>query len=599
MPSSANKPATIEVGRSWSVFPGFLYGVRQPTMRGPLIVGSALQVDTDWLDRTIAGLVAELEYDPPEATGAQGLVMRVARLTAALQNFFEIPVSGTCHVEPVDSLPDGRSQFLLALPYFEFRATRLALLWAVEALNQMLAVNGASSSEPAGEAVMQLGKQLLPFTPPSRNMRHFIKAAIELDIPVQRMVLNVIAFGTGCRTRLLESTITERTSLLGSGIARNKVATATLFRRAGLPAPEQSVVATADEAVAAAEGFGYPVVVKPADQNQGAGVAAGLRDAASVRAAVSEAARLSARIIVEKHFEGKDYRLTVVDGEVVKIENRIPGGVTGDGRSSIGDLATALRETPRFRRILHETGRMSLSLDAEALGLLEEMGLAPDSIPPEGQFVPLRRKNNVSAGGEQILIPVEGAHPDNIALAVRAAAQLRVDFAGVDLLIADIADSWLETGALICEVNTMPQVGIRTTPKIYGEILQRLVGPEPRIPAHLLIVPDDRQPDSKELTKLMDDLSCNALSTSQGVWIDGERLAAMPADGFSSASIVLSELGTRGALCVVPAGQIAARGLPGDWFESIRIETADKRSAGLAPAVRPHTAALVETARDA
>jgi len=242
---------------------------------------------------------------------------------------------------------------------------------------------------------------------------------------------------------------------------------------------------------------------------------------------------------------------------------------------------------------------MLLVLDEEARGLLHEMGLDDGSVPSEGQYVPLRRKNNVTTGGEQIAIPIEEAHPDNLALAIRAAAQLRLDFVGVDLLIPDIAVSWLESGALICEVNTMPQIGVRTTPEIYGEILRQLVGPDPRIPAHLLVLPDGRQPDCEESAKLMRELSCNALSTSQGVWIDGERLAAQPADGFSSARIVLGELGARSALCIVSAGEIAARGLPADWFETIRLDADDERTAGLAPAVRPHTAALVETVRDA
>lgn len=593
-----DKTAAIEVGRSWKVYPGFIHGVRQPAMLGDVVVRAEPEPDTAALDRTIAGLDAELTYEPPETAGAHGLALRVALLTAAIQFHFGIPVARTCHVEAGGAVVDGRARFTLALPYHEFRATRLALLWCVEAFNRILGADG--NPLPAlARAFPELGRQLLPFAPPSMNMQHFMNAAVARDIPIQRLVANVVAFGTGCHTRLLESTITDRTSLLGSGIARNKVATAALLRRAGLPAPEQAVVATPDEAVAAAESLGYPVVVKPVDQNQGAGVAAGLRDAALVRAAVSEAARLSPQIIVEKHFEGKDYRLTVVDGRVVKVENRTAGGVTGDGRSSIAELVAAVQETPRFRKILRDSGRVPISLDAEAQGLLGEMGLTADSIPATGQFVPLRRKNNVTAGGSQILIPVERAHADNLALAIRTAQQLRLDFAGVDLLIPDIAESWLESGALICEVNTMPQVGIRTTPEIFGEILQQLVGTEPRIPAHLLIVPNGEQVESGELTKQMHELSCNALSTSHGVWIDGERLAARPPDAFSSARIVLGETGARGALCVVPVGEVLAMGLPADWFESIRLDLDAQSAADVALAVRPHTAALVKTVRNA
>jgi hypothetical protein len=83
------------------------------------------------------------------------------------------------------------------------------------------------------------------------------------------------------------------------------------------------------------------------------------------------------------------------------------------------------------------------------------------------------------------------------------------------------------------------------------------------------------------------------------VWIDGERVAARPADGFSSARILLGEQTALGALCVMPEGEIVRMGLPGDWFDSILLQARGSELNALLPAIRLHTASLIEMAETA
>ena len=40
-------------------------------------------------------------------------------------------------------------------------------------------------------------------------------------------------------------------------------------------------------------------------------------------------------IIVEKYYEGRDYRVCVVDYKVVAVANRIPPYIVGDGKLNI------------------------------------------------------------------------------------------------------------------------------------------------------------------------------------------------------------------------------------------------------------------------
>lgn len=314
------------------------------------------------------------------------------------------------------------------------------------------------------------------------NTKHFLEAASDLDVPCLRVAPQVLQFGFGSAARLLDSSFTDRTSYMGARAARDKKAAAQWLARSGIPVPEQREAKSADQAIAAAQQLGYPVVVKPADLDGGVGVSTSLIDAASVSRAFDLARQHSKRIIVERHHEGKDYRIQIVDGQVFAIIERQPGGVVGNGSDTIIDLINKQNveraEAVDDRRYLH-----AINVDDELHYFLEQQCLTLEDVAKLGQFVRLRGPANIATGGMPTVIATSMAHPDNVALALRACRVLRIDVAGVDLLIPDIAASWLETGAVICEVNAQPQMF--TT--LHRPTLKHLLGPSRgRIPTVLV-----------------------------------------------------------------------------------------------------------------
>lgn len=585
----------------WQLAPGSMYGIAQQTLTGQFLIRIEPDYAFDILDSVLTGLLEDTRYEPPAApSAASGLAGRALVLMAALQVRYSIPVSSIYGVGTPGPGEDGWLTVPVAAPWYAQGSTHACLQWAMRAINAI--VSGPADSAMVRDALdlTALEAALKPYSVSGTNMFHFLQAAFHLDIPFRRIAARIFSFGMGCHTRWLDSTFTDRTPHLGVRIAHDKVVTAEVLRSAGLPAPTHVVVADETAAIEAAGKLGYPVVVKPLDQEQGRGVAANLRDADSVRAAFAEAAKVSRKLLVEKHFHGKDYRLTVMGGEVVKIENRIAGGVTGDGVSTIDALLRQVQDTPRFRKIFRDSGKVPLSLDDEAHGLLREGGLTPDSVPADGEYIVLRRKNNVSTGGLQIKVHIDAAHPDNLSLAVRAATLLKLDFAGVDLLIADITASWLETGALICEVNAQPQIGVRTTPAIYREALSALMAGNSRIPAHLIVTTSGTGIAHHEAVQAAAELNCNGISTSVGVWVDGNRVAARPDSAYHAASILLGEPTVRSALCIVAAKDVFTMGLPASRFQSIRVVSHDKAAPAhqreleaLIPRVKQHAAQVL------
>src|SRR2546421_738372 len=78
-----------------------------------------------------------------------------------------------------------------------------------------------------------------------------------------------------------------------------------------------------------------PLAVKPLDGNQGRGISLRLHTAAEIAAAFDHAVQIASSVIVEEFFEGKDYRVLVVDGKLVAASERQPAHVVGDGQQTI------------------------------------------------------------------------------------------------------------------------------------------------------------------------------------------------------------------------------------------------------------------------
>ncbi|ASQ90567.1 hypothetical protein CHL67_06200 [Prosthecochloris sp. GSB1] len=321
------------------------------------------------------------------------------------------------------------------------------------------------------------------------NVRFFVQAAFDMGMPFRELPSRLVQYGQGMRGRWMHSSFSEETSLISARTARNKMHATAILRRAGIPVPEHKMADTEGRAERIAEQFGYPVVIKPADLDGGVGVSAGLQNRGELVRAFNQARRASRSILVEKHVEGRDYRITVFRGEVVSAVERVPGGVTGDGRHTVRELLERLNAEP-LRGAGRNAQLKQVAWDNEAIALLEEAGLEANSVPVEGRFVRLRRTANLATGGTPVRV-LDRMHPDNRRLAVRAARILRLDIAGIDLLMPDIGRSWREAGGVVCEVNAQPSLGGQTVGgTLYAPILRALVPAGGRIPVVLVLGAD-------------------------------------------------------------------------------------------------------------
>ena len=376
-----------------------------------------------------------------------------------------------------------------------------------------------------------------------------VRAAEARGIPWMRLnAQSLIQFGHGRYQQRIQATVTGRTPHIAVELASDKEETNRILASLGLPVPRQELVQSETQAVRAAKRIGYPVVTKPLDGNHGRGISIGLASDDEVARGFELAREHSRSVIVESFMEGEDHRLLVVNGELVAATRRTPGHVVGDGRHTVEELVEIVNRDPR-RGVGHEKVLTRLELDKQAMAVLARAGLGPRSVPAEGDVVYLRSTANLSTGGTATDV-TDVIHPDNREMAIRAIRAIGLDIGGVDFLTKNIAESYRKIGGGICEVNAAPGLRMHVAPSdgkprdVAGPILDMLFpsGSPSRVPIAAVTGTNGKTTTARMLAHIAKMAGFTpGMTTTDGVYIDGQRTVPGDMTGPVSARMVLSD----------------------------------------------------------
>jgi len=195
--------------------------------------------------------------------------------------------------------------------------------------------------------------------------------------------------------------------------------------------------------------LGFPVFVKPNSKSQGTGVAKVYNKKAFYKA-MREAFKKDRVVLVQRPVIGTDYRIVVLDNEVISAYERIPLFVIGDGVSTILELL--MKKQRKFEKEGRDT---TINLKDYRISLeLARHKMTVSSVIPKGERVQLLNNANLSSGGDSVDVS-QSVHPEfkKIAIALTKAMGLRL--CGVDLMISgDIKNApdkyW------VIEINSAP-----------------------------------------------------------------------------------------------------------------------------------------------
>lgn len=565
---------------SIDVIAGYMHGMTQPSLSARLLLSNSQK--TTGINRQLARLLEP--YIPPEhlseieekqESDSNTLAETIGNAVGGLQESAGIPVLNSAKV--ISCTQDGSKAVgspevvvTVLFPSLVPLAAKLVLEWLLSVVNNLRPEQSELSAKQS-KKLDQLFQRLNILAPGGSNNIRFIRAADTLGIPVIALPGGVFQYGWGKRGRWFNSSITDETPFIAVKYAKNKLLTTSTLKSAGIPVPEGNRVKSMTEAASLADRIGFPVVVKPADLDQGKGVHADLRTENEVYAAFKQASKLSTSIMLERHHKGHAFRITLFRGESVAIVKRLPAGVTGDGIATVNELIEKTNTDPR-----RSSSRFSImkpiTVDEEARLLLQQDGLRLDSVPQKGQFVALKKAANVSTGGDAILLEKDDIHPSYLSLVKRAAALLRLDIAAVDFITDDIEKSWQESDAVIIEVNAQPQMGTILT-HLHGQLLGSYVKRRGRIPS-MLVLGADRGDVVKEVREYNGrDLSGLGCVSKDGIFIGRERIGDGGKNSIAEARTLLINPSVAGLLLAGELEAIAANGHALPFIEKIVISS--------------------------
>ncbi len=399
-----------------------------------------------------------------------------------------------------------------------------------------------------------------------------VNEAERRGIPVIRLdpKRSLVQLGHGIYQRRVWATVTSETSNIAVDVASNKELTNRLLQEVGIPVPRAATVRNVDDAVAAANRIGYPVVIKPLDGNHGRGVCINLKNDDEVRKFYQSALDESRNgiIVVETFVTGKDYRILVVNNEVVAVAERVPAHVIGDGEHTIEQLIEITNADPR-RGVGHEKILTRISIDEQTMETLDRAGFKLTDVPAADVFVQLKQTGNMSTGGTSI-DRTDDIHPDNAQIARQAAMVVGLDVAGIDFIASDIAQSVRQRGGAIVEVNAGPGFRMHTHPtdghpRHVGRAVVDMLfpsGAKSRVPIVAVTGTNGKTTTTRIIAHIMKTAGQKVgMTTTDGIYINGTQILSGDMSGPTSAKMVLKNPTIDYAVLETARGGILRSGL--------------------------------------
>jgi D-alanine-D-alanine ligase-like ATP-grasp enzyme len=194
-----------------------------------------------------------------------------------------------------------------------------------------------------------------------------------------------------------------------------------------------------NDALAHFRKLGATAFVKPLQGSRG-DFAQAVHGEGSLVGYIEEVSRYYDSILIQPVASGIEYRIFLLDDEVVYTARKYPPSVTGDGLRSLRDLLTAHNDALRSR------GLSPAAVTTGGDSLL-------DAVPAKGERCDIPGRMNLSAGGTMVL---ETTHCDAAStLARKAARALGLRVAAVDMF-AEIGGD--PEAMRIIEVNSNPSI---------------------------------------------------------------------------------------------------------------------------------------------
>jgi len=245
-------------------------------------------------------------------------------------------------------------------------------------------------------------------------------------------------------------------------ICDNKDLTKQYLEKAGVKVPKgkrfEEAAETYQDILEYGVSLGFPVVLKPVNENAGKGVFSNINSKEELVNTLDYLIETLhyTDLIIEEFIPGTEYRVLTVGEKIAAAVNRIPANIVGDGEKTIEDL---IKEKNKLKRANPNLSKKTIQMDKEIIESIEKADYTIDSILEEDEQLFLRSKSNISTGGDPIDVTDQLTEEQINVVRKTIQAIPGLTTSGMDLMIDPDDQS-----PTVIEVNTKPMLGLHTYP---------------------------------------------------------------------------------------------------------------------------------------
>lgn len=379
---------------------------------------------------------------------------------------------------------------------------------------------------------------------------------------------SLVQLGYGVNQKRIQATVTSNTSNIAVEIACDKEETKNLLEAASIPVPRGTIIYDEEDMERAVRRIGYPLVFKPVNGNHGRGATINIQNWDAAVEALTLAKKVSRGVICEKFITGFDFRLLVINYQLIAAAKRTPACVTGNGKSTIKQLVEEVNNDPR-RGYGHEKVLTAIKLDEMTLNILKDKNLSIDDVLPDGGVLYLKKTANLSTGGTSTDV-TDLVHPDNVFMAERIARIIGLDICGIDIMASDLSTPISQNGGAVLEVNAAPGFRMHIAPaeglprNVAEPVIDMLYPPgsSARIPIIAVTGTNGKTTTTRLMAHIVKTMGHKVgFTTTDGIYVQNRMLEQGDCTGPVSAEFILKDPTVDYAVLECARGGILRAGL--------------------------------------
>lgn len=229
--------------------------------------------------------------------------------------------------------------------------------------------------------------------------------------------------------------------------------------------------------------IGFPVVVKPVFGSHGDNIYMDIESEPELKEIVQNVFgnKLKVPFIVEKQFDGKEYRVFLTKEGQYAVLHREPANIIGDGEHSILELIQIENEKRQSRT----NCLCPIAIDEITQSYMNKNNISMKDIPNKDEKIYLRHNSNVAKGGLCIDY-TDKIHPSVIENCKKILETFSgLSYVGIDYMSKDIVAEQTSDMYNIVEVNTVPGIHMHMkpsegTPRNVAKYMVDMIFPETR-----------------------------------------------------------------------------------------------------------------------